>query len=333
MPDRPIAAGMSHPPVNLSPMTAEMARLNLITKRQRALITRDQAMAAGLSDAQIETLLRRVVLVEMRRSVYALAGAPSSWEQSLLAAVLAAGPRAHASHGSAAWLWGFRRFERPDQLDLLAPIDRKISLDGVIGHRSRELFDEDLTSRLAIPCVTPARAFVDVAGRLRPDAVGSTLDDLLRRRLLTLEELRRCAGRLHPGPGRALARVQGALADRWPGYDPGESDLETRALRAIVRSGLPLPRQQYRITLRGKPTRIDLAYPEERIAIEIDSWEYHGQMRSAFDVDHIRRDDVVVLGWTPYTFTSAMSDAYFTTGLRSLLEAAWARGIGKSGAA
>jgi hypothetical protein len=312
-------------------MTAELAKLNLITKRQRALITREQAMRAGLTNAQIETLLRRAVLIAIRPNVYALAGAPASWEQSALAAVLAAGPRAYASH-STARLWGFRHFEQPDHLDVVAPLGRKIGLAGVLGHRSRELFDDDLTIRLGIPVVSAARAPVDVAAALRGDTLGATLDNLLRRRVLTLEDLRRCVGRLHPGPGRSLVPVHRVLADRWPGYDPGESDLETRALRAIVKAGLPPPRQQYRIRLRGKPARIDLAYPDEKIAIEVDSWEFHGQVRSQFDVDHIRRDDVVVLGWAPLTFTSAMNDHYFTDSVRALLEAAWAR-IGRSGAA
>jgi hypothetical protein len=86
--------------------------------------------------------------------------------------------------------------------------------------------------------------------------------------------------------------------------------------------------------LRGKPVRIDLAYPELKIAIEVDSWEYHGMQRSAFDVDHIRRDDLVVIGWAPLTFTSAMTDSYFVGNVRALIDAAELRfEIGRSGAA
>jgi hypothetical protein len=114
------------------------------------------------------------------------------------------------------------------------------------------------------------------------------------------------------------------LGERWPGYDPGESDLETRAVRAIAQAGLPLPRQQYRMRLAGKPVRIDLAYPELKIAIEVDSCEYHGQVRSAFDCDHIRRDELILLRWTPFTFTSAMSDDYMASSTRTLLDHAGA---------
>ena len=87
--------------------------------------------------------------------------------------------------------------------------------------------------------------------------------------------------------------------------------------------------------LAGKPVRIDLAYPDLRIAIEVDSWEYHGQIRSQFDCDHIRRDELILLQWTPFTFTSAMSDEYIASSTRTLFERAtaprgpdWALGRG-----
>ena len=315
-------------------MAASFVTVNRITRRQRALITRRQALRAGLTDAQIALLLRRTIWTEIRPNVYAVAGAPASWEQAVLASILCAAPDVYASHGTTASLYGFRGFDRPAEIEVVAPLQRKVGLAGVVGHRSRELFDADLTTRLGIPSVTASRALVDLAGGISSRDLGPTLDDLLRRRLCTLDEVRRCVARLHPGPGRSLRAMHRALGERLAGYDPGDSDLEIRALRAIAKAGLPLPRQQYRLRLRGQKVRIDLAYPYEKVAIEVDSWEFHGARRSKFDADHIRRDDLVVLGWAPFTFTSAMSDAYFVDCVRSLLETAWQRTeIGRSGAA
>ncbi len=62
------------------------------------------------------------------------------------------------------------------------------------------------------------------------------------------------------------------LAERIPGYDPGDSDLETRVLRAIVAGGLPVPAQQHRVRTVGRALKIDLAYPAARLAIELDGW-------------------------------------------------------------
>src|SRR4030095_1418137 len=113
-----------------------------------------------------------------------------------------------------------------------------------------------------MPCMSAPRCLIDIAGSFRHDDLGRALDDLLRRKLCTLDEVRRCLGRLHAGPGRPLKGMHDVLAGRWPGYEPGEGDRETRALRAIAKAGLPLPKQQHRMRLGGKPVRIDLAYPE-----------------------------------------------------------------------
>ena len=315
-------------------MTADMQKFNRITRRQRALITRVQALQAGLTDAQITSLLRRGVWFEIRPGVYAVAGAPRSWEQMVLATVLATGPDSFASHETGGHLWGVRYVEVPDRIEVLKAVDLKTRMSGVVGRRSKELFDADVTIRRGIPCVTAPRALVDIARTMTHARLGKALDDLLRRKVCTLDEVRRCVGRLHAGPGRPLRGIHGVLAERWPGYDPGESDLETRAIRAIAAAGLPLPKQQHRMLLAGKKVRIDLAYPDLKIAIEVDSWEFHGQIRSQFDCDHIRRDELVLLQWTPFTFTSGMTDEFMVNSTRTLIDQARSRlGIGHLGAA
>ncbi len=79
--------------------------------------------------------------------------------------------------------------------------------------------------------------------------------------------------------------------------------------------------------LAGRKVRIDLAYPEHRIAIELDGWDTH-RLRSKFDDDRARMDDLVVAEWSPVTFTSSMSDEYLATTVGTLYrraEAAFAR--------
>ena len=156
------------------------------------------------------------------------------------------------------------------------------------------LFDVDLTTRGSIPSVTDGEPSSMCPAVSRSRELGYVVDDALRRRLFSLQELRRCAERSGPAPGPLPARrCTCVLADRLAGYSPGDSDLETRALRALTRAGLPPPRQQYRMVLAGRKVRIDLAYPEQRIAIELDGWDPH-RFRSSFDADHARRDDLLV---------------------------------------
>jgi hypothetical protein len=75
--------------------------------------------------------------------------------------------------------------------------------------------------------------------------------------------------------------------------------------------------------LAGRRVRIDLAYPEQRIAIELDGWDTH-RFRSSFDADHARRDDLLVAEWSPLTFTSAMADEYLVSTVRQLYQRALA---------
>ena len=75
--------------------------------------------------------------------------------------------------------------------------------------------------------------------------------------------------------------------------------------------------------LAGRLVRIDLAYPEQRIAIELDGWHTH-RFRSSFDADHAWRDDLLVAEWSPVTFTSAMTDEYLVSVVDRLYQPALA---------
>ena len=77
------------------------------------------------------------------------------------------------------------------------------------------------------------------------------------------------------------------------------------------------------MVLNGKKVRIDLAYPELKIAIELDSWKYHGgDNLTAFTNDRARKNDLIALGWAAPSFTESMSDDYFVSVIKRLYEQA-----------
>jgi very-short-patch-repair endonuclease len=284
-------------------MNASQRRnVHAITVRQHALITAGQARGAGLSARQVEWALSTGEWCALRDGVFAVAGAPKTAEQAVLAAVLAAGPAALASHATAARLWGMPRIVE-HQLELVAPFGHHHRLPGVVGHRSRALFDDDGTVYRRIPVTRAERTLVDLTGRCSIDVLGKVLDDGLRRKTMRLDRLRCTVGRLSGGPGRRLAIVHDLLASRLPGYDPSDSDLETLALRMIAAAGLPIPRQQHRVVIGTKRYYIDLAYPDLKIGIELDGWEWH-RFRSSFDGDRARGNTIAIAGWMPLAFTS-----------------------------
>jgi very-short-patch-repair endonuclease len=281
-------------------------RLNQIAASQHSLITVDQAFVAGLSPGQIRHKLATGEWLIMRRRVYAVGGVPPTWAQAVAAAALSLQPGAWVSHSTAGRLWGLPAVTG-EEIDILVDLDRRVRMAGVRTHRSQALFSADLTHHLRIPVTSPERTLVDLSATLDEAALGRILDDALRRRLIRLERLRACVGRLGKSPGRRPVLVHALLAARLPGYDPGDSDLETRVLRALVAAGLPVPVQQYRVRLGGRTYRIDLAYVPEKIAIEPDGWDSH-RTRSAFDADRVRANALVLDGWTLLRFTSRSTD-------------------------
>jgi hypothetical protein len=278
-----------------------------IAERQHGLVTLGQAIAGGLSPDQIHRRCRAGRLEQLRRGVYAIAGAPRTQQQAWLAAVLAAGDAAVLSHASAASLWKLRPAPDADGIHVATPLDQRVRLAGVIHHRSGLLVPVDVTVHERIPTSTVARTIAEIGGQLGPVLTGRCLDDAIRRRLVTLEEVRACHARLS-GPGRRRLRdLKAELRTRLPGYDPGGSDLEIRALTAIGRAGLRLPVQQHRVRIEGRTRFIDLAYPDVLLAIELGGWNWHGS-RSARKDDLTRTRQLQRAGWTVVEFAEDDSD-------------------------
>src|SRR5262245_24635950 len=88
-------------------MDALLTRVEHNLTAQRSLVTRDQLRGAGLTDRQIEGLIKRRAISRARRGVYQLIGVPDDWERGLLAAVLALTEPAFASKSSGARLWKY----------------------------------------------------------------------------------------------------------------------------------------------------------------------------------------------------------------------------------
>jgi very-short-patch-repair endonuclease len=97
--------------------------------------------------------------------------------------------------------------------------------------------------------------------------------------------------------------MRAILEARLPGFDPGGSDQETKLVRWLVEAGLPRPKQQYRVRVRGRTYRLDLAYPAVQLAIEYDGYDIH-TMRTVFDTDPVRDMDLEDEGWRVLHFTS-----------------------------
>ena len=87
----------------------------------------------------------------------------------------------------------------------------------------------------------------------------------------------------------------------------------------IKRSSLTNPVAQFEIVSNdGVPLHPDLAYPDAKVAIELQGYRAHGSRRS-FDADNKRFTDLAALGWIVFPFTSKTTEEELIDKLRSAL--------------
>lgn len=277
--------------------------MDQLAERQHGLITRAQAIEAGLSPAAIRHRLESGRWHLVRGGVYRLPGSPRTWHQRLLAVVLAAGSGAVASHSSAAALFGVPGFPSGRRPEISTPRDRRVRHPDAAVHRSLWLPDSHVAIVEGIPTTRVARTLVDLAGAVLPGRLERALDNSLSMGIVTLASLATVTHELtRPGrPGIAIMRR--LLADRGAGYVAPASELEARFLALVRAAGLPEPVRQCDVgDEHDWLGRSDYGYLAERVLIELDSRRHH-LSELDFQRDRERDNRRIAAGWRPLRFT------------------------------
>ncbi len=268
-----------------------------VAAAQHGVITAGQAARAGLSMGEVRGLLDAGLWDRRAREVYAVAGAPSSFESDVMVACLAAGPHAMACRGTVARLLGIGRpyFEHA-AIELALPRGasrRAAESVGATVHVYRHVDDADRRWIGRIAATGPARLVADLLDVVPIEAVYAVADDVLHRMWCMPEEIRTrwATARVHH------REVLDAVLLPWsPGPKAG-SPKEMSLSRVLQLHGLPRPVRQYpvRIPGRPRPRYLDLAYPEARVAPEYDGRREHGVRR--WEHDATREDELATVGW------------------------------------
>jgi hypothetical protein len=278
--------------------------LAALAERQHGLVTTQQAASVGVGPSSLRYRVRNGRWRPLGDGVYAIAGAPPSWEQAVMAAVLSCRPWAAASHLTAAHLWGLVE-RRPDGIEVVVPRDRR-RRRGMVVHQSKDLLPDHITRHRHIPVTTPARTFVDIGCEAGRRLTEDVLDESLRRGLFTLDEagalITRLGRRGRNGVGVAREIVAGRL-----GLDAvGDSWLENRFLRIARAAGLPEPQPQFEVVHSGRfICRVDFAWPDADplVTAELDS-ERHHLDRTTFRRDRQKDRALRQLGIVALRFTA-----------------------------
>ena len=283
-------------------------------ERQHGVVARWQLLALGVSRYAIDRMIASGYLHPVHRGVHAVGHRKLTARGRTMAAVLACGPMAMASHLTAAWLHGILRDNR-SVTDVTVPGRRGGGMHpGVVLHRPRHLHPEDRVIVDGIPCTSLARTLLDVAAT-RPRLLRRAFEESERRRILDLRAVEATLARhaRHPGAS-ALTEIAGQATAPPPRT---RSELEEAFLELIRAEGLPEPT----MNAMAAGYEVDAVWPEHRLVVEIDHYATHGH-RTAFERDRIRDAELQLAGFHPVRVTDTQIEERRATAarLRGLLE-------------
>src|SRR5262245_44614264 len=228
--------------------------------------------------------------------IYTVAGVPLSWQGLLLAACLAGGARAVASHRSAAALYDLPG-GAPDIAEITCPRWRRARHDGLVVHETKALEAELCTTIDNIPVTSVELTLLMLGAVCSPLTVEMALDAALRRELVSYDSMRGVLKSVGRRGRNGAGVLRGILNERVPDGAARESPMETRLLRLLRDLGFPAPVAQYDVYVHGTFFgRLDAAYPELRVGLEYQSYEHHAG-KLAVDRDNARRRRFKAIEW------------------------------------
>lgn len=253
--------------------TDEMWRA--VAAEQAGALSREQAVAAGLTEGAVDALLRAGRWSRLHPGVYATFAGPVPARTRTWGALLHAGSDAALSGRSALWVWGVLPAP-PDVVQVQVPNGRKVvPVPGVRLTRRRRL------AQLVHPSLTPLRlrleeVVLDLAGESDEAGVVDVVLLATGSRKTTADRLRSAlADRPRHRHRALLGEILGEVAEGV------QSALERRFRRTVERAhGLPRAGRQLGDVLAGRtgaPRRRyrDIRYRRWRLVVELDGLEAH----------------------------------------------------------
>src|SRR5882757_9694859 len=266
-----------------------------IARKQGGVVSRDQLVALGLTRGRVNHLVRSEALVATpHRGAYRVAGAPRTSTSDAWLAVL--GSRAVLSYLSAAWWWGLP-VEQDGRIHVTRRARQRLLTHKLIRVLRTLLVASAVTTRFGLLVTTRTETLLDCLGWLSLPAARNLLDRAFQQLWLAPRDIER---RLDEQPGRwgnkQLARL---LRESRPG---AEAESERRLQRLLDQAGIKGWTGNYPIVVAGRRFRLDVAFPELRLDIEVDGWAYH-RTKEQRQADAERDNLLMQAGWRVLRFT------------------------------
>jgi putative AbiEi antitoxin of type IV toxin-antitoxin system len=259
------------------------AAIAQLAARQHGVVAIWQLLSLGLSASAVRTRVAAGKLHRVHRGVYSVGHSVLSMDGRRMAAVLACGPTAVASHRMAGALLAI---VSSSALEVTVPTQADRRIPGVVVHRTRRLDPEDIGRIDNIPCTALPRTLIDYAELATRRQVERACEQA---EILRTYDQRAIDAAIERNPGRRGAkRLVAVVADFRPGTTPTANDIEEamlaicdgiRAPRPLVNAWIPFP--------DGGGARPDFLWPGPKKIVEVDGYETHGT-RGAFESDRAR---------------------------------------------
>ncbi len=274
----------------------DVKKLQRVSRRCGPVVARYELGKEGLGSRALGRALEAGLLRRVRRGWYVVVGASASDVElrevcRTLGSVL--------SHETALIKLGIEVAVAPTSLH--ATVDRVrggLVRDGVQVHRSDvEAADRCLVDGVEV--TTPIRSLFDLA-RSRPLAVAvASADSALRLRKVTKPDLYSAMVALPAGRGRRAVRAMVETCDA-----RSESVLESLLRVLLIVHGLAPAELQWVVRGRGgrRIGRVDLCWPDFRLVVEADGFEFHSD-RASYRRDRRRGNALTVAGWAYLRFS------------------------------
>ena len=277
-------------------MSDFLATVAPIMVRQQALITIAQVLDSGGNHQLASDYVRRGVWERVDRALYGPAGVPMTWHRRLMAAVLLAPVGSLVSHRAGAALQRVGGLVEPTP-ELSIPQGTRFRRDDVIVHESKDLHLAAPQRIQGIPVTGPARLAMDLGSVVSEKRFRQTIRELRFHHGVGADMLLRTYLR-HKRQGR---NGGGALRDWLDRYyhvnGVPESGLELLVLDAFIDAGLPVPQLQWTVDTPTGTYRLDFAYPELMLAIEVDGRQHEDDPEVVCS-DRTRTTSLRRHGWT-----------------------------------
>jgi very-short-patch-repair endonuclease len=275
-------------------MSDELDAAGRILARQQSLITTSQAATAGIGKKRCQRLVDRGFWERLDLGVYGPAGVPMTWRRRLMLGLLLAPDGSLGSHRSCAALLGVGTVRAPEP-EITIPRGSTLRRPWLVVHESTDL---DLADRLrvdGIPITGPRRLAMDLGAVTSPRQYRQAMRGLRSAHGVQFPALLHTYLR-HKRSGRNGGAALRDWLDRY--VDVGgvpESGLEQVVLDAFLDAGLR-PVAQHWVEVGSARYRLDLAFPDLMVAIEVDGSQH--EERPAKGADAIRQVALEAAGWT-----------------------------------